>query len=182
MKHHSRYVVPIFPKAACMGSVQYQHSVVLKPHFCSGCRMWFCWKIHKHLWEKMWPWRQCFSALTSFSESTDTISYNLDADSSLDGPFPLHSRSHGTIFSKEKLSTVWWSILDASEPRDVDAAFVQGQLETSLCTSCSNFRLPSWLSPATIAWWFCLTHQQRWSQLTELRWTSWRRWPRDSKK
>ncbi len=62
-----------------------------------------------------------------------TLAFGLVAGNSLDDPFLLWSGAHG-IHSSQKIpeilihlttvhvSTVWWSIPDASEPREVDGA------------------------------------------------------------
>ncbi len=62
-----------------------------------------------------------------------TLAFGLVAGNSLDDPFLLWSRAHG-VHSSQKIpeilihlttvhvSTVWWSIPDASEPREVDGA------------------------------------------------------------
>ncbi len=62
-----------------------------------------------------------------------TLAFGLVAGNSLDDPFLLWSGAHG-VHSSQKIpeilihlttvhvSTVWWSIPDASEPREVDGA------------------------------------------------------------
>ncbi len=62
-----------------------------------------------------------------------TLAFGLVAGNSLDDPFLLWSGAHG-VHSNQKIpeilihlttvhvSTVWWSIPDASEPREVDGA------------------------------------------------------------
>ncbi len=75
-----------------------------------------CWNMHGR------PWKRC-----------QTLAFGLVAGNSLDDPFLLWSGAHG-VHSSQKIpeilihlttvhvSTVWWSIPDASEPREVDGA------------------------------------------------------------
>ncbi len=101
-----------------------------------------CWNMHGR------PWKRCLlegSILCSKSASYlcqghwhnpipwQTLAFGLVAVNSLDDPFLLWSGAHG-VHSSQKIpeilihlttvhvSTVWWSIPDASEPREVDGA------------------------------------------------------------
>ncbi len=102
--------------------VKYPYPLPPQPGLCNVCRMWFCIVLLKYAWtslEKMSSWQ--------------TLAFGLVAGNSLDDPFLLWSGAHG-VHSSQKIpeilihlttvhvSTVWWSIPDASEPREVDGA------------------------------------------------------------
>ncbi len=91
---------------------------------CSKISMYFsALMVPSHLCQGHWhnpiPWQ--------------TLAFGLVAGNSLDDPFLLWSGAHG-VHSSQKIpeilihlttvhvSTVWWSIPDASEPREVDGA------------------------------------------------------------
>ncbi len=113
-----------------------------QPGLCNVCRMWFCIVLLKYAWtslEKMSSWRQHIvqSYLCQGHWHNpipwQTLAFGLVAGNSLDDPFLLWSGAH-SVHSSQKIpeilihlttvhvSTVWWSIPDASEPREVDGA------------------------------------------------------------
>ncbi len=104
-------------------------NVFLKAAYCapkSLCTFQHEWCHHRSAsylcqghWHNPIPWQ--------------TLAFGLVAGNSLDDPFLLWSGAHG-VHSSQKIpeilihlttvhvSTVWWSIPDASEPREVDGA------------------------------------------------------------
>ncbi len=111
-----------------------------------------CWNMHGRPWKrcllegsilcsKISMYFSINGAITevqvTIAKGTDTTPYHdrpwLVAGNSLDDPFLLWSGAHG-VHSSQKIpeilvhlttvhvSTVWWSIPDASEPREVDGA------------------------------------------------------------
>ncbi len=132
--------------------VKYPYPLPPQPGLCNVCRMWFCIVLLKYAWtslEKMSSWRQhivlqnlyvLFSingAITevqvTFAKGTDTTPYHDRPWLDLVFGLLLWSGAH-SIHSSQKIpeilihlttvhvSTVWWSIPDASEPREVDGA------------------------------------------------------------
>ncbi len=107
-----------------------------------------CWNMHGRPWKRCLlegsilcsKISMYFSALIVPSQKCkhnpipwQTLAFGLVAGNSLDDPFLLWSGAHG-VHSSQKIpeilihlttvhvSTVWWSIPDASEPREVDGA------------------------------------------------------------
>ncbi len=107
-----------------------------------------CWNMHGRPWKRCLlegsilcsKISMYFSALMVPSQKCkhnpipwQTLAFRLVAGNSLDDPFLLWSGAHG-VHSSQKIpeilihlttvhvSTVWWSIPDASEPREVDGA------------------------------------------------------------
>ena len=136
-------------------SVKPPHTLLPQPCLCNVCRMWFCIVLLKYalaFLERMTSWRQhillenlYFSALMVLSQKCKlplpralTQPYTMtDPGNSLDGPFLLWSGAHGVHFFQKRpeiliclttihISTVWGSIPDASEPREVDSASGHG--------------------------------------------------------
>ncbi len=94
-----------------------------------------CSKISMYFSALMVPSQKCKLPLpgTDTPIPWQTLAFGLVAGNSLDDPFLLWSGAHG-VHSSQKIpeilinlttvhvSTVWWSIPDASEPREVDGA------------------------------------------------------------
>ncbi len=102
-----------------------------------------CWNMHGRPWKRcllegsIWCHHRSASYLCQGHWHNpipwQTLAFGLVAGNSLDDPFLLWSRAHG-VHSSQKIpeilihlttvhvSTVWWSITDASEPREVDGA------------------------------------------------------------
>ncbi len=138
-----KYPYPLPPQPGLCNVCRMWFCIVLLKYAWTSLEKMSSWRQHIVL-QNLYVLFSINGAITevqvTFAKGTDTtpipwqtLAFGLVAGNSLDDPFLLWSGAHG-VHSSQKIpeilihlttvhvSTVWWSIPDASEPREVDGA------------------------------------------------------------